>query len=227
MASVPGPDPWATELHMPPDAPVGHEDASMLRGADIPLDCAVCSAQGERTCERCGGDGSVGSGRNRRRCEVCEGRGQVTCTTCGGSGGMIGSPIVWGRIDTHEEIRTTGTDTLPLEVAFDLVERAAPGELLHRQEGELLTDVRLEGGYRGGSTLPPEVARTTEALLREPSVGTGARIRGQVLELRRTTVLEVRLEGGEAVYVWGEPPKVFPRGPLTTLLGHIFPFLAR
>jgi hypothetical protein len=227
MHDVPGPDPWATTLDVPEHAPVGFETARALAGAEIPLDCGVCSAQGEVRCPRCAGDGHVGSGRNRRRCDRCRGRGQVRCDTCEGSGGVIGSPEVWARIDQHVELRTAGTDALPLDVAFDLVDHPAPGSLLHRQEGERIEELRVPTGYRGEPVLAPDVSRVAETILREHGVATGARIRAQTLELRRTPVLEATLPEGALLHVWGDPPRVHPKDAALTWLGRIFRFLAK
>lgn len=227
LEHVAGPDPWASPLRLPSDAPVGHEVTQPLSVAEIPMDCGMCSAQGDVSCTRCDGTGSISSGKNRRQCPTCRGAGRVRCGQCEGSGGVLGRPSAWARMDEHEVLRTLGTDALPLDVVFDLSEHPSPGEVMHRQSAEQVHDVRGDAGYRGEPILTEAVRTAAEALLREPGTGVGARIHQQELTVTRTTVLEATLSGGAALYVWGEPPRVHPKLAATTLLGKLFFFLAK
>lgn len=229
LEHVAGPDPWATSLRLPSDAPVGHEIAQPLSVAEIPMDCGMCSAQGDVSCARCDGTGSVSSGKNRRQCPTCRGGGRVRCDQCNGSGGVLGKPSAWARMDEHEALRTLGTDALPLDIAFDLTEHPSPGEVLHRQEAEQIHDVRGDAGYRGEPVLTTEVRSAAEALLRDPGIGAGARLHRQTLVVTRTTVLEASLGGGgeQKLYAWGDPARVHPKSAATTLLGKLFFFLTK
>ncbi|MBN8616087.1 MAG: hypothetical protein J0L92_36180 [Deltaproteobacteria bacterium] len=228
LEHVAGPDPWATALRLPSDARVGHEVTQALSIDEVPMDCGMCSAQGDLSCTRCGGTGSVGSGKRRDRCPTCRGAGRVRCDQCTGSGGVLGKPSVWARMDEHEALRTLGTDALPLEVVFDLSEHPSPGELLHRQAADQIHDVRGDAGYRGEPILTEDVRTAAEALLRDPGVAVGARVHHQELTVTRTTVLEATLTNGVALYAWGDDPvRVHPKPAATTMLGKLFFFLAR
>ncbi len=224
--NVAGPDPWASPLSHPIDAAVGHEVTEPTDGL-VPMDCSLCSASGEIGCDRCQGMGRVQSGRYSQICPVCRGRGVLPCGTCRGSGGLVGAPTVWSRIDAHEELRTMGTDALPLEVALDLGDTPVAGEVIHRREAERITDAQATAGYRDGAGVPPEIAEAVAALVRSSGVPGGTKLRRQTLEVRRAPVFEVRLRSAQVVYVWGGPAKVFPTAPVSTLLGRLLPFLAR
>jgi hypothetical protein len=224
--NVAGPDPWAASLHQPMNAAVGHELVEALDGL-VPMDCALCSACGETRCIPCDGMGRIQHGRRSHTCTHCGGRGQVRCDTCRGSGGLVGAPSAWSRIDAHEEMRTLGTDELPLEVALDLGESPIEGDVVHRLEAERITDARGLGGYREGAGVPGEIAEAVRALAAGSGVPETAKLRWQTLEVRRAPVFEVRLTSGATVHVWGTPPKVSPAAPVATLLGRLLPFLAR
>jgi hypothetical protein len=227
LEHVSGPDPWASSVRLPDDAAVGQEVSQRLPMADIPMDCGMCSAQGDLSCHRCGGDGSVGSGKQRRQCPTCRGAGRVRCDQCRGSGGVLGTPSAWARLDEHLELRSLGTDALPLDVVFDLSEHPSPGELVHGQEAERLLEVRGDAGYRGQPTLTEELRRAAQSLLEAPGLPQGASVRSQSLEVRRTTVLEASLAGDAKLYAWGDPPRIHPKPAATTLLGKLFFFLAK
>jgi hypothetical protein len=206
---------------------VGHEVTQSLSVSEIPMDCGMCSAQGDLFCALCDGTGNVGSGKNRRRCPTCRGAGRVRCDQCKGSGGVLGKPSVWARMDEHEALRTVGSDALPLDIVFDLSEHPSPGEVIHRQDStEPIADVRGQAGYRDQVVLTDEIRRALEALLGEPGVPAGVAVHQQTLEVRRTVVLEATLEGGAKLYVWGDPTRVHPRTAATTFLGKLLFFLA-
>lgn len=210
LEDVPGPDPWSAPMVQPEGAPVGHELTHTLHGVTVPMDCGMCSATGEQSCPPCQGTGRVQHGNQSHRCSRCNGRGLIVCVTCHGSGGLIGHPTIWSRLEEHEEVRALGTDELPIDVAFDLMDARGEGEVVHRQEGSRVLEMRLEGGYRDAARTADAVARTARALCDAPGVPTGGRIVRQQLEVRRVPVFVVTLEGGRSLWVWGDPPKVSP-----------------
>ncbi|UJR84739.1 Hypothetical protein I5071_68180 [Sandaracinus amylolyticus] len=210
LEDVPGPDPWSAPLRQPEGAAVGHELTFVMHGHHVPMDCGVCSATGETSCVACEGTGRVQSGNRSHACATCGARGFVRCAMCHGSGGLIGHPTIWSRIEAHHEVRTIGTDDLPLDVAVDLTGANDDGEVVHRQEGSRVLEMRSEGGYRDAARAHDAIARTARALCDHPGVPDRARIVSQVLEVRRVPVLVLRLEDGRTIHAWGEPPQISP-----------------
>lgn len=213
------PDPWATEVTFPMEAEAGAEKRIKL-GAEVHLLCAGCTGEGRVECPECRGSGRAPL--VKRDCYTCDGETRVSCKTCDGGGGVRGLPTVIARLDAHEEIRTLGTEALPIEIVFALGESAAEGTTIHRQEDTQITEVRvMPTGYRDGQSVAPNVLEAAREMVMNPTIPERARVQHQTLELKRTTLFEVRLEDGTLFYVWDSPPKVHPHKPLATWLGKL------
>lgn len=214
------PDPWATDVTFPKEAEVGAEKRIKL-STEVHLHCAACTGEGRVECPDCRGSGRAPL--VKRDCDTCDGKTRVTCKTCDGGGGVRGLPTVIARLDAHEEIRTLGTEALPIEIVFALGESTAAGTTIHRQEATQITEVRvMPTGYRDGQSIAPQVIETARTLVSQPGIPENARVQHQTLELKRTTLFEVRLEDGAHFFVWDSPPKVHPHRPLSTWLGRLF-----
>lgn len=214
------PDPWASSISFPSEAEVGTTKYLALEGMQIHFDCAACRSDGKLQCTDCRGSGKATGGR--LSCFTCDGRTTVPCKTCDGQGGVLGAPTIHARLDAHQEIRTVGTEALPVELVLALGEQAAAGELIHREEGTLITEVHLpSGGYRGEQLVSGKVVEATHEMLSKPGIPTDARILRQALELKRTRIFQVRLKSGAVFYVWDNPVKVHPIVPVRSWLGRL------
>lgn len=134
LAPPRAPDPWEHVMELPLDAPIGARRELRPFADPVALDCTNCSGSGELKCERCDGTGRITVGRRSYPCPSCGGRSVLRCDPCRGSGGMIGTPTIWTRIDVVEARRTTDNAALPTEVAVDLADRRAPGEIVWRKK---------------------------------------------------------------------------------------------
>lgn len=211
------PDPWASPISFPEEAEAGTTKYHTLAGT-IHFDCATCRSEGRLQCTDCRGSGKAG----RFSCFTCDGRTTVPCKTCDGQGGVLGAPSIHARLDAHQDIRTLGTEALPVELVLALGEQAAAGELIHREEGTPITDVHLpSGGYRGEQLVSGKVVEAMHEMLSKPGIPKDARILRQALELKRTTIFQVRLKSGAVFYVWDNPVKVHPIVPVRSWLGRL------
>jgi hypothetical protein len=214
------PDPWASEISFPNEAEAGTTKYLALAGTQIHLDCAACRSEGRVPCSECRGTGKAGGGR--LNCFECDGRQRVFCKTCDGQGGVLGVPTIHAGLHAHQEIRTLGTEALPVELVLALGERAALGALIHREEGVAISELRLpSGGYRGEQVVSSKVIEAAHEVLARPGVPEAGRIQRQTLELKRTTVFQVRLTSGAVFYVWDNPVQVHPIVPLRSWLGRL------
>jgi hypothetical protein len=213
----PPPDPWAVGLRHAEGAAVGDTVQQTSEDAAVHIDCAVCFATGDADCTPCDGDGKIGD----RTCGKCDGRGRHVCDACRGSGGVSGEPTFWSRLGLHEEVRSVGGRDLPVDVAADLAVSPQPGEVVHRQEGERLHDLVLVGGYRDAAREHEPLVDACRRLCADPGIPRGARVLGQVLEVRRVPVAWARLEGDAEVWCWGDPPRVWPVDVLASLWGRV------
>lgn len=210
----PGPDPWAYPLEHPANAPVGHELTEVVEEHRVHMDCGMCSAMGDMSCPRCGGMGRIQQGKHSRTCPRCGGAGQIICEQCGGSGGLYGHPTVWSRIQRCEVRRAHETDGLPNAVFLALSGEDRGGDVFHEQEGEHIIDYVRGGGYRDAAGSSDSLRQLVQKVCEAPGLPDGARLIRQRLELRRVPVWRLTLEGGNELWVYGDPPEVSPEGAL-------------
>lgn len=210
----PGPDPWAVDLTHPPDAPVGHEVGEEVPGVSVHMDCGLCSAMGDMTCPRCDGMGRIQRGKRSEHCYHCGGRGQLQCEQCKGSGGLYGYPRVWSRIEERTVRRVHEADGLPNDVFLALSDDDHGGEPMHEQAGERIVDLVGDGSYRDAARSNDPLRQLVQKLCANPDVPDEARLLRQSLRLSRVAAWEITLEGGERLWVYGEPPRVSPPAAL-------------
>ena len=218
-------DPWSVEILVRDDAPIGAEESRAVERT-LRMDCSICMGAGEELCGSCGG-GDIK--RSRRTCSSCNGSGMLPCPNCKGLGGVLALPTVWSRVEEHVATRQLGTDALPLEVAFALLD-THEGTLLHHQDAPRIHDLQpREGGYRGVSR-NDAWAKAVRELCDAPGVPPNVRILRQRLEVRRVPVYAVRLADGTTFYLWGEnEPVIHPSRALQTWAGtfsRVFPWIA-
>ncbi|MBO6941005.1 MAG: hypothetical protein JJ863_38880 [Deltaproteobacteria bacterium] len=215
----PGPDPWAIDIPLPADPPVGHEASAVVPGVRVHMDCGLCSGMGDMTCTRCDGAGRIQHGKHSQACFQCNGRGHVQCPQCVGSGGLYGHPTAWARIEECQVIRVHESDELPNAVFLALNEGDHGGETMHEQRGAHIEDLVRQGGYRDAAGSSDPLRVLVRKLCEHPGVPDGGRVLHQHLRLSRVAAWEVGLENGSTLWVFGDPPRVSPAGalPSTTL----------
>lgn len=219
-------DPWSVEIPVRDDAPIGAEESRAVERT-LRMDCSICMGAGEEFCVPCDGTGDMK--HPRRTCSACDGSGMLPCPNCKGLGGVLALPTVWSRVEEHVATRQLGTDALPLEVAFALLD-TQEGTLLHHQEAPRIHDLQTrEGGYRGASG-NDAWAKAVRELCDAPGLPPNVRILRQRLEVRRVPVYAVRLADGTTFHLWGEnEPEIHPPRALRTLAGRfsrVLPWIA-
>ena len=205
------PDPWSIDVALPTDSAPGHEATRSL-GTELAMSCLHCDGQGHGACQHCGGTGNQNVGTDTsHQCSACNGDGDARCTTCVGTGAVWGAPTVWARISAREDVRLVddaATLSLADEVFLDLQDPGRGGAVFHTQRAERLSELRLEGGYRTNAS-SGRLAQTTRKLLADLDLPVHARIREQVLELRKVPAFALTVDG-TSVVVYGDPPIVHP-----------------
>jgi hypothetical protein len=94
-------------------------------------------------CSRCDGEGRITTVNHRsHRCGGCKGTGELTCDTCKGSGSLYGKPTLWAAIDSVCGTRLVEADDLPNLVFIFLSEAPIDGDVIDRQEGPTIEELR-------------------------------------------------------------------------------------
>lgn len=211
---VPDVDVWSVEgLELPPDAPIGRRAERVLAGEGV-CDCNNCRGAGERRCSTCGGSGTVGGGRSRRRCAACDGRGRTKCFPCNGLGAFAGPVVVWSEIVTTTAVRLVRSEGLPGEVALALDEwlERGGGMRIVEYSGARITREAIAScprDYRSSAIEAPWIEAALALAAEIDGTGT-ARIRSQRLEVRRAPACRARTDDGRVWVAWGPPPRVHP-----------------
>jgi len=205
-AETEAPDPWSVAIALPVDAAPGQEVTHDLPG-EIAMGCRGCRGAGHVVCFRCAGD---------LHCLLCNGTGQATCPTCHGTGALWGALTVLARMAARDDVRLVddaATRALPDEVFLDLQDPEHGGRVFHVQRAERLIELQLrDGGYRSNATTGP-LAEATSTLLAALELPAAARVREQVLELRKVPAFALTIDG-TPVIVYGDPPVVYPADAL-------------
>lgn len=186
------------------------------------MGCDTCSHSGKMRCSNCDGDGRRTSADGKsRHCYTCNGTGELSCDTCTGSGALYGKPTLWAAIDSVSINSVLEADDLPNSVFIGLSEAPVDGELVHRQEGPVLEELRGyahrgAGAYRQAAEEGPE-ASAVRALCKRPGLPDDARLIRQELELRRVDVWEVKSREAKTFWAFGEPLQVQPPKALRSM----------
>lgn len=222
------PDPWKHTFEFPDgdQASVGTRLTRHLEDVVVHMGCALCSDSGNMSCSHCGGDGRVDRHNGgSSHCGVCRGTGQLTCDTCNGSGALYGKPTLWAAIESVSPHRLVEADDLPNSVFIALSESPMDGDVIHRQEGPTIEELRglghQGGGYRDTAHEDPQVILVRE-LCKKHEIPEEVRLLRQELELRRVDVWEIKTKELKHFWVLGDPIQVLPAKILRSLVSPIF-----
>lgn len=207
-------DLWSIELEVPDDAPVGAEVSQTIERS-LRMDCGMCLGRGEEV--------SLAYATGSSRLDD-----PPACATCRGMGGVLAVPTVHAKVEEHVATHQLGTDDLPLEIAFALLDdHAHEGRLLHEQEAPRIRELRTrDGGYRGHSG-HAEWAAAVRDLCLTLDLPPNVRVLRQRLELRRIPVYVVHLTDGTTFHLWGErTPAIHPPHALSSVPGQLLRVLA-
>lgn len=131
---------------------------------------------------------------------------------------MYGKPTLWAAIESVSPNRLVEADDLPNNVYLALAEAPAGGDVVHRQEGAIVEELRgfaqrSGGAYREAAQEAPE-ALIVRTLCKHPELPEGVRLLRQVLELRRVAVWRIKSREVKDFWVLGEPIKILPKNAL-------------
>jgi hypothetical protein len=120
-------------------------------------------------------------------------------------------------------VRVIEDGELPLDLFLALQHTTNDSVLAHFQEADRIERLQRATGYRdsGAEGNDPRIHNVVAALAAAPGVEPGDRIVRQRLELRRVPVFRLRLDGGEPVFVYGEPPRIIPKNALMSVAGKV------
>lgn len=220
LSSKPSPsvDVWAAEANGPRDGTKWSIRVAMPKSSET-VACPECTGWGKAPCRACGGGGLVRVGDRDEKCSTCAGRGETDCPLCLASGRTKATPIVHVECGTAEQLQVIEDDKLPLEVYLALQE-ASGGACVYREEAPERMEPRVGGGGGGGAYRgeagrhSPRVNDAVNRLLGADPVEGSYRVFGQSLEVRRTPAFRIELAKRATIWVYGDPPRVFPDSAL-------------
>jgi hypothetical protein len=214
----PAVDVWAAEANGPRDGTKWSIRVAMPRHSET-VACPECTGWGRAPCRACHGGGLVTVGDREVKCSTCGGRGETNCPLCLASGRTKATPIVHIECGTADQVQVIEDDRLPLEVYLALQE-ASGGACVYREDAPARLEPRLGGGGGGGAYRgetgrhSPRVNEAVNRLLAVDPVEGSFKVHGQSLEVRRTPAFRVELGRGATIWVYGDPPRVFPDSAL-------------
>lgn len=208
-------DLWVAAVEAPRD---GRSFSTRLTLADAAavVACPECTGWGRVTCRTCGGAGTIQSSDKAVRCHMCQGRGETDCPLCLASGRATATPILNVECGTAEQVHVIEDDRLPLPVFFAL-QSLAGGPCVYQEESVGRMEPRLGAVVGGGGAYRGDVGRHSLAvndavnrLLAAAPVEGSHEIRAQHLEVRRTPAFRIDPARGRSLWVFGDPPQVWP-----------------
>lgn len=223
-APLPPLDLWEVPCASPKDGSAFQDVIEVPQASGV-VACPECSGGGRTTCTVCGGRGTVqrhsSSGRSSTEtCSLCSGQGEITCPTCGGSGATTATPLVHVECGTAEQVQVVEGAELPTSVYLALQE-ATGGACVYEEGAPGRLEPRFAAAGEGGGAYRGEVGRhspraneAVNRLLSQEPVEGQHQVYGQEVRVLQVAAFRVDPTRGDPLWVFGDPPKVWPDGVL-------------